>query len=87
MSARTCVSHCPVCRSHFAGDGAFDRHRAGPFDRDEPGSGGRYCKDPAEDPWFESVTGECRICIPGSPLTEITIWRRAGAAERLRRFD
>lgn len=79
---RTCSSHCRSCGKHFAGDGAFDRHRGGTFKGDGRRKDNRHCKDPARDDWFESIEGECRISDPSQPVKRITIWRQGGAAER-----
>jgi hypothetical protein len=83
MKTKTCSSHCRTCGRHFAGDGAFDRHRAGDPKKGDKGLDGRHCTNPENDKFFEAVTGDCRIAAPGSPGSGITIWRRAGCAERL----
>ena len=84
---RTCASHCRDCDRHFAGDGAFDRHRGGGFASDGKRKDTRHCKNPERDDWYEAVDGECRISSPGQPPMQITIWRQSGAAERLKGFD
>jgi hypothetical protein len=80
---RTCASHCRSCDRHFAGDGAFDRHRGGGFAGDGKRRDTRHCKDPARDDWYEAIEGECRISAPNEPPKQIVIWRQAGSAERL----
>jgi len=90
MSQRTrgCTSHCRQCGRHFAGDAAFDRHRAGSFKADPKSLDGRRCRNPENDKWFESVKGVCRIVGDGLAMNgstaEITIYRRAGSEERLK---
>lgn len=86
MSERTkgCTLHCRRCGRHFAGDAAFDRHRAGDHKADPKSLDGRRCRNPENDKWFEAVVGACRIAVPGQLDTEITIYRRAGSEERLK---
>ena len=79
---RTCASHCRDCNRHFAGDGAFDRHRGGSFMGDGRRLDGRHCKNPERDDWYEAIEGECRIADPDAPAKQITIWRQRGAEER-----
>lgn len=84
---RPCASHCRTCGRHFAGDEAFEKHRAGEFEA--TGFDGRRCRDPElitdrkGNSWFESVVGACRIA-DSDVQTEIVVWRRRGSADRFK---
>jgi hypothetical protein len=76
--ARTpcCRSHCRACGICFAGDDAFDAHRAG-----DHRTGARSCANPLDDPRFAYVNGECRISTP-EKVRQVEIFGLARHRER-----
>lgn len=66
-----CVACCPACGRHFAGDSAFDAHRAGP-------AGGRWCVDPAEVARLVVKTEAGSCGLGGVVRVGVVVWALVG---------